>query len=301
MRATVGARRRARRGREPVVRTPPGSRATVLHVHAPQRRGGLRAPDSRARASASASGVAGRDEDPRLAVRDEVWNATDAAPYHPAAAAERLHDNAAEPSERDGSTSTVASSSDLGRGRRLVPAHLLGKSMTRRSATSRSVPTDDAQCRLRHARRGEARRLGEHVDRLALEHADEARPDARGAARGDVARNGSRSINAAKVAVGSAPSRGRHPRCKWRSSGSSAFRNPRRASASARGRQELPQRRAVEPRRRRVAVDVRDHARRHPRRGGGRGGRAQSPARLAETASGRKSRSSPATRKGRSA
>ena len=133
-------------------------------------------------------GVARRDEKPRLAVCDEVGNAADAARHHASTAAERLHDDAAESLRARGGTSAVASSracATFGVGSDSSQRTRSGKSATRRSATSRSVPRPTRRS-VASGTRGAARAMPRRARRSpcsARARRRRARPAARGAAR----------------------------------------------------------------------------------------------------------------------
>ena len=175
------------------------------------------------------------------------------------------------PSEREGRTRVVASSSaraTSGVGQRLVPAHLLGKlGCEARGDLAERPASDEVEQRTRYTRRGEAPRLGEHVDGLvALEHADEERGRPLGKRRG-LRREERVQVHERREGRGrlARQPRARARTCRRRSC---ARRRPAAVPGGRGGRRAARApfaRRPVEARGRgRVSVDVRDHAGRNP-------------------------------------
>ena len=183
-------------------RTPPGSPASASAARrapAPSRSASARSDEHRTSASASAPRVPGGDEDAVLAVARRCRGCRRRARRRPA----RPRQNASttirgSPSERDGSTSAVASSiarRDLRR-RRATASSGRGPGTRRRDARRRPLivprPTRRS-CADGHTRRGEPPGLRQHLDRLvALEHADEERRRLRRQRRAAGARGTSR-------------------------------------------------------------------------------------------------------------
>src|SRR5437588_5709291 len=124
--------------------------------------------------------VARLDEQAVATVLDEVGNAADAARDDRTSAAEGLADHAAHAfraRRQDEEGRVVERARDLGLRQPLLRARLPRQVAHELfdDRLQRSGP-DEAQPRLRHARRGPPPRVGESVDILvALEHADEER------------------------------------------------------------------------------------------------------------------------------
>ena len=149
------------------------------------------------------------------------------------------------PSERDGSTRTVASSSARATsGVDNDSAHRVcaGRSATSRSATSRSVPRP-TRWSLASGTRGAARRQASASTSTALYRSRTPTNRATGSSdsgTGSRSTNGSRSMNAANSAVGSTPAARTSPDVYAEIVRTpSLLRSPRRASASASGASAL--------------------------------------------------------------
>ena len=197
------------------------------------------------------SGVARRDEEPGLAVLDDVRDAAD-----PAATTPRPRQNAStttrpSPSEREGSTSTVASSSaratsGVGSDSSSASAPAARRRDARRPRAASRGRRGAASRRGRAAQRGATPRRARRPPCSARARRRRAPSGAPGSGVGARSRNGSRSMNAANVAR-SAPLRlrGRGRRCRRRSSarrppgaarGARAHRRAARAPSAAASR-----------------------------------------------------------------
>ena len=171
------------------------------------------------------------------------------------------------PSERDGSTRTLASSSALatsGVDNDSVHRVCAGSSATSCSATSRSVPRPTrCEPRVRDARGGQAPGVSQHVDRLVpLEDADE-QSDRLFGQRDRLALDERLEIHERGELGRRLDTRGAHEPGRIRRDRPHAvtLAQPTAGERVGERRERPAPRRPVEPcRRRRIAVDVRDHA-----------------------------------------